>query len=93
MKIINPGENWFSRQIKWSINSYQISYGKQQTFDIVKQIKTYSQWTTLPTGNKFSIPSLSLSGRQVIKSLDYAGAEPSTPKCSASNDDFRFMFL
>lgn len=36
---------------------------------------------------------LSLSGRQVIKSLDYAGAEPSTPKCSASNDDFRFMFL
>lgn len=34
-----------------------------------------------------------LSGRQVIKSLDYAGAEPSTPKCSASNDDFRFMFL
>lgn len=33
--------------------------------------------------------SLSLSGRQVIKSLDYAGAEPSTPKCSASNDDLQ----
>lgn len=33
--------------------------------------------------------SLSLSGRQVIKSLDYAGAEPSTPTCSASNDDLQ----
>lgn len=33
--------------------------------------------------------SLSLSDRQVIKSLDYAGAEPSTPKCSASNDDLQ----